>query len=324
MRTWAAVLVSGTLLIGTLLIGVIRHQATPIIACIPEVGVGQISASEHAGVVLAAKQIGIGTYWNAPDREDDVQRQISLVEKVISGHYAGLILAPTQALALMTPAKRALEKGLPVVVIDTALPIAAGKHLSYIVNDEEETGRLAASRVGDLLHGDGRVSIFGIDANSVKKMTRLRSFESTLHQHYPRIIIADRRPGSMDDTSSQQIARESLRDAPHVGVVLSLDTTTTLGVYRALSSQPPDSRAKIVGCDLEWSLLSLLRNGGIDSLIVANTFAMGYEALQRVDDLRRGRPVPPYTTLQPIVVTRENVDEPAIQRRFVGTWRTIR
>jgi ribose transport system substrate-binding protein len=50
----------------------------------------------HAGAESAAQQEGLKVYWNAPTREDDVQRQIDIMQHAISSGARGLVLAPDQ------------------------------------------------------------------------------------------------------------------------------------------------------------------------------------------------------------------------------------
>jgi len=52
-------------------------------------------------------------------RDDDMQTQISLVEKSVDRGMAGIIVSPIQTLPMRTPIRRVLTRGVPVVVIDT-------------------------------------------------------------------------------------------------------------------------------------------------------------------------------------------------------------
>ena len=174
-------------------LGCRRAGKPPIIAVIPQVAPEQIWLDEHAGVLRAAAKSGVRIYWNAPDREDDVQRQISLVDQVAAGEYMGLVLAPAQELALMLPVQRVLARHLPVVIVSSPLTLTPGTDLAYIVNDEDETGALAARTIGETLHGKGRVALLGIDPMQVGMMNRMRAFEDHLHREFPAIRITERK-----------------------------------------------------------------------------------------------------------------------------------
>ena len=160
------------------------RSAPPTSAVIPRTTGMSLWEPEHAGATAAAVKYNMRVYWNAPTREDDVQGQLALVQQIIDKGYAGLVLAPDQTLALMTLVRRGLAKDIPTVIVGTALLLKPGGKLAYILSDDEKAGRLAAQRIGLILHGKGSVAILGIDPDISGVLQRVRSFESTLAQEY--------------------------------------------------------------------------------------------------------------------------------------------
>ena len=151
-----------------------RH---PTIAVIPRTTALILWEAEHAGAELSAKRTGFNIYWNAPTSEDDVDKQIAIIKQAVDRGAEGLVLAPDQALALMVPVRDVIARGIPTVVISSPLAIPPGGKLSYILNDEDETGRLAAERIGSILHGEGSVAILGIDPDVTGIIHRTQAFE---------------------------------------------------------------------------------------------------------------------------------------------------
>ena len=158
----ALILALGSLLLA--LSGCSRSRP-PTIAVIPRTTALVLWESEHAGAEDAAKKTGFSIYWNAPTSEDDVERQIDFVEHAIRRKDAGLVLAPDQALAMMVPVRTAIAEGIPTVVVSSPLAIPPGPKLSYILNDEDATGAMAAERMGSILNGNGEVALLGIDSD---------------------------------------------------------------------------------------------------------------------------------------------------------------
>lgn len=107
-----------------------RHTRPPTIAVIPRTTGVLLWESEHAGAETAAAQIGAHIYWNAPTREDDVERQVAMVEDVIRRKDKGFIIAPDQALALMTPVYHVLSHGIPTVIVGSSLTIPRGPFMA--------------------------------------------------------------------------------------------------------------------------------------------------------------------------------------------------
>jgi ribose transport system substrate-binding protein len=284
----------------------------PTIAVIPRAtGVG-LWETERVGAKAAAHQIGYQIYWNAPSREDDIERQISLVERVVRNRVQGLVLAPDHTLALMTPVRRAIAQGIPVVIVSSPLSIPPGGKLIYIVNDEEQVGYMAAMRVGKILNGRGTVAVVGINPSISGMTSRLRSFEQNLSTHFPNISIADQRTDFFNSAQAQQAVEEILDAHPRLDAIVALNAMSMRGAYFALGQRHALMKIKIVGCDQDF--LPPLRTGEVDSVIIENTYEMGYEAIMSIDALRQGKSVPPFIKLSPILVTKENLGQPAISR----------
>src|SRR6266498_2528183 len=82
------------------------------IAVIPKATSHEFWKSIHAGAVkaereLQAKGIKVEVIWKGPLREDNRDQQIQVVENFISRRVSGIVLAPTDAKALVSPVNTA-------------------------------------------------------------------------------------------------------------------------------------------------------------------------------------------------------------------------
>src|ERR1700730_11383634 len=69
-----------------------RSSNSRTIAVIPRTTGNELWESVHKGAEAAGRLTGFHIYWNAPTREDDIERQVGLVEKMINDRPAGLVL----------------------------------------------------------------------------------------------------------------------------------------------------------------------------------------------------------------------------------------
>jgi ribose transport system substrate-binding protein len=288
------------------------------ISVIPPVTAWPIWEAEHAGAELAGKETGHRIYWNAPARADDIEGQIELVDRVIGDRTAGLVIVPNHSVALITPVMRAVHAGVPVVVVATPLAMPAGDKITYILNDDDESGRIAAERIGTLLNGKGTVAVLGIDPDITSTLNQLHSFEKNLAAQFPRIAIVERRAGWLNSAEAFQMAQETLNAHPELDAILGLTETATRGASEVL--QERGSRVKLVGCRQELDLMRQVRAGRIDSIVAQNTYEMGYRAVHAIAMRTSSRPVPAETRIKPLLITRENYDTPEVQQLF-HEWR---
>jgi ribose transport system substrate-binding protein len=301
-----------------------RSSNSRTIAVIPRTTGNELWESVHKGAAAAGRQTGFHIYWNAPTREDDIERQIGLVEKVINDRPAGLVLAPDHYLALVGPVRHAMSQQIPTVIISSPLPIPPGQGLSYILNDDQEMGRMAAMRVGMLLKGKGTVGIVGLATKMMSIIARARAFEAALNINFPQISIVAREGGSPNIAEIQQIAREMLVNYPHLDAILALDSVATIGSLDELRAQGRAGSTRLIGCDQDSDLMFFVRQGEVDSVIIQNSNEMGSLAVRWIAARTRGEAVPDKVELTPVLVNKSNIDTPEIQRLLAVDWRSSR
>jgi ribose transport system substrate-binding protein len=310
------VFVSFFLLAALSSVGCKRTSST--VAVIPRTCGTALWEPEHAGAAAEARAVGLNLYWNAPMRDDDMQTQISLVEKSVDRGMAGIIVSPIQTLPMRTPIRRVLTRGVPVVVIDTELGIPSGPKLSYVLNDEQVGGQIAARRIGLILQGRGKIAIVGIGPELKGNIVRERSFETTLSHEFPEIHVVARRLGLESVPQEQHSAEELLAGSEPLDAIVALSLASTRGTYYALAESAKVGLIKLVGFDQD--LLPPIRDGGIDSVVVQNTFEMGRIAMELMNREIHGAAGSSEVKVEPVLMTRENVDSAEIRRILNLSW----
>ncbi|HEY3987771.1 MAG TPA: substrate-binding domain-containing protein [Acidobacteriaceae bacterium] len=302
------------------------------IAVVPQTTAQEIWEAEHAGVAKALLGTDWKERWNGPSSETEVDRQIALVQQAIRQRDGGLILAPDHPVALTTAVRMAAEEGMPVVVIDATLNLPASLDVDYLLNDEQQTGELAADRIGSVLHGHGTVAVLGATPALMGTVARDTAFRRRMAAFYPGITVLDPLPGRFRTNLAEQDTEELLANHPDLDAIFTLTVGATRGVYRGLKLKQRIHQVHLVACDQDLDLMYYLRLGEIDSLVAENTFAMGYQAARLVAGHRanaaelssrvatlatQGRVL----RFAPRLVTRENVDTPQIQQMLNMDWR---
>lgn len=273
---------------------------------------------EHAGAALVAHEKGLGIYYNAPTREDDLSSQLGIIEKALDRGCNGIILSPVEALPVRTTIRRAIEGGVPTVIVGTDLGIPAGKNLAYVLNDEVAGGELAARRVARILDGKGSIAIVGISSQLTSTAIRERSLETVLAKEFPDIHVTDRRLGLPTVPQEQQVAEELVSKENPVNAIVALSEASTRGAYYALVEFNRIGKIKLVGFDQD--LLEPVRSGGIDSIILQNTYGMGRRAMEIMYGQLHGAPPVPRATLQPVLLTRDNIDSTQVRQMLTLVW----
>lgn len=294
------------------------NRTSNIVAVIPRACGTALWEPEHAGAAHIARANGMNVYWNAPTREDDVEGQIDLLEKVVDRHYAGIIISPDQTLPLRSPIRRIVGTGLPVVVVGTNLGIAPNPKLSYVLNDDTAGGEMAARRLGMILNGKGSIAVVGINPQLSGITVRERSFENTLEQEFPNIHVVERRLGYYSVPQEQQVVEDILNRGEQIDAIVALSHISTRGAFYALVEFDKARAIKLIGFDQD--LMPPIRSGGIDSIVMESTYNMGRVAMENLNGEIRGQNVPGIRLVAPLLMTRDNIDSPLIRQQLTADW----
>jgi len=266
----------------------------------------------HRGANRAAREAGFRLYWNAPTREDDVDRQIFLMSNALNGDTKGLILGPTNGLALTTKINEFVARRIPIVVVQTETPIPSGPHMSSVAPDQTEMSRLAAERILRVLGTGGEVGIVGVDQTAPETRQRARNFVSYMSR-YPAVKVVAQRHGTSLVPEAEQNAGEVLDKFPHVRALFAVSATATEGAILAIQRRHLGQTVVLVGCDDYLYLVSDLRAGKLDSVVISDNDQMGYLAAKSLLDAIHGRALSKPRQIAARLLTRENVDEAGIR-----------
>src|SRR5258708_7253911 len=119
------------------------EEATYTIAVIPKGTTHEFWKSIHAGAMkaqreLAANGVKIEVIWKGPLREDDRDQQIQVVENFTGRKVSGIVLAPLDSQALVSPVASAVQAGIPVVIIHSGLK--SDQYVSFAATHNYKSG----------------------------------------------------------------------------------------------------------------------------------------------------------------------------------------
>lgn len=188
----------------------------------------------HAGARQAAEEMDAELIWKGPQKEDDRQQQIELVQNAVALGVDGIVLAPLDAKALVGPVEQAIGKGIPVVIIDSAL--ASDKPVSYVATDNYNGGVLAARRLGELMGGKGRAILLRYAVGSASTEEREKGFTETMAKEYPEIVFVSSDQYAGATAATAQATAQSLvtRYRGQFDGIFAPNESSTFGTLRAL------------------------------------------------------------------------------------------
>lgn len=268
--------------------------------------------SVHAGAVAAGREEGVAIEWKGPPTETDFSRQIEIVDSMINARVDGIVLAPTEATSLVTVIERAAREGIPLAIFDSG--VNTEDYVSFVATNNYDAGVLAARELGRLLDGAGTVAMVKMVPGSSSTMERERGFEETLAEEFPDIKKVAEQYCMSDRAKALAVTENMLTAHPNLDAVFASAEPATVGAAQAFKSREVAGKIKLVGFDSSESIEEDLRDGVIDALVVQDPFNIGYQAVKSVAAAMRGETPEKRIDSPATVVTRDNVDDPQIDK----------
>lgn len=289
------------------------------IAVIPKGTTHVFWQSVRAGAMKAGAELGVEARWIGPEKEDDRSQQITLVNNMVLKGVTGIVLAPLDSRALRKPVKSAVDKGVPVVIIDSSLDDAEDIYTSFVATDNREGGRIAGREMGKMLGGKGKVIMLRYQEGSASTHNREEGFLEAIRE-FTGIEVADSSQYAGVTRERAQAAATNLlmrfKDAdgnPTIDGIFCPNASSAYGMLQAIKRNRLGGKVTYIGFDADEPLVIGLKEGHIQGLVIQNPFYMGYMGVKTMVRHLRGEKVEKSIDTGVGFVTKENLNDPKIQ-----------
>jgi len=197
--------------------------------------------------------------------EQDVSRQIGLVEQMIARRVQAIVLAPADSKALVGVTRRAVDAGIVVVNIDNRLDrdaMAERKLVVPFVGPDNRAGALAVGRVvaARLKAGDA-IAILEGAPNAFNGIERTRGFQDAARE--AGLVIVRSQTANWETARASQVVSALVTEQPGVKAILCGNDSMALGAIAALKAAGRQGTVLVAGFDNISAVHALLMSGEI-------------------------------------------------------------
>lgn len=308
----ASILILSAVLFTLGVIKKISHtqEDTKVIAVIPKGTASMWWEVVRKGALQAGRQAGYEIIWTGPELETDREKQIQTVIDAIILKVDAVVLGPNDAKALARPVQKLKAKGIPCVIIDSAVETSEDDYFSFVATDNFAGGADAAKTLGAALNGRGNVIIQKFVQNSSSTDARVEGFREVLRKEYPNIRIVEEQYslGTVED-SRQKTVDMLMRHPNKIDGLYAVNLQSSVGAYKALQTQGVAGKVVMIGFDSSPILLEGIAAGEVEALIVQNPFEIGYQGVMTAVDAIAGKESPKKIPVPSMIVDADNLEE---------------
>ncbi len=284
------------------------------IAVIPKGSTHTHWKSVRAGAEKAGKELGVEIIWQGPQKEDDRQMQIQVVQNFVSRGVSGILLAPLDDRALVPPVKASVSRKIPVVIFDSRL--TGNDFAAYVATDNYAGGKLCAKQLAEELGGKGKIILLRYNEGSASTQEREKGFLDGMKEHGPQItfLSENQYAGATIEKAFQSSQNLLNQFGGEVQGIFASNESATQGMLRALEQKGLAGKVKFVGFDVNQTLLNAIKDGKLQGAAIQDPVRMGYEGVKTVVAVVKGETYEKELDTGVKMVTKANLTEPDIQK----------
>jgi ribose transport system substrate-binding protein len=197
--------------------------------------------------------------------EQDVARQIEIVEQMVARNVQALVLAPADSRALVAVAQRAAQAGVAVVNIDNRFDAAVLAErklvIPFVGPDNRKGARLVGEAVARRLTRGDPIAILEGAPNAFNGIQRKLGFEDAARA--AGLTIVRSQTAQWEAARANQVVSAILSEHPEVKAILCANDSMALGAVSALKAAGRADRVLIGGFDNISAVQQLVRDGQI-------------------------------------------------------------
>jgi len=264
------------------------------------------------GAKEAASRLNVDLVVQAAEREVDVDRQMQIVENLITARVSALALTPSGSREAVPFVGKANAAGIPVVIVDTrldpkAVTDANVRTASFVGSDNYRGGQLIGDYLVKASGGRATVAILeGIPGHETGD-SRIRGFKDAI-KGSPAISIVASQTANWEREQGFTVFQNILQAHPDLDTVFACNDMMALGAIEAIAAARHTGKVRVLGFDAVSDARRALLDGTMEATVAQYPDEMGRVAVETAVKVLKGEQVQPDVTVRIGLVTKENAN----------------
>ena len=224
----------------------------------------------------------------SPDREINVDQQVSILENQIRRGVKVLLVDPAGTAQVNSTLEQAVSRGIPVILIDTDAPFA--KKSAYIGTDNAKGGSLAAKGMVEAIGTTGEVALISGVPGNESQDARAKGFLDEIAKA-PGIKIVAQQPGNSERQLGLTVMENMLTAHPNIRGVFATNDQMALGAMEAVEARKLRGKIALIGFDATREAANAILEGKLTGSVAQSPREMGRQGVLSAIALAEGRTI---------------------------------
>jgi fructose transport system substrate-binding protein len=271
-------------------------MAGDIVGLVTKTNTNPFFVKMKQGFEAKAKELGLTPQSYAGKFDGDNDGEVRAIEQLVSAGAKGILLVPSDSVAIVPTVKKAREAGVLVITLDTPLDPADAADALF-ATDNYKAGQLigqwAKATLGDKAK-DAKIATLDLASNQptvdyLRHNGFLDGFGITVKdkKHYstsdsPQIVGSDVTKGATD--GGRQAMENILQKADKIDLVYAINEPAAYGGYAALKAAGKEKGVTFVGVDGGCQGVKWVKEGILSATSQQYPLLMAADGVQAVAD----------------------------------------
>ena len=224
----------------------------------------------------------------SPDREINVDQQVSILENQIRRGVKVLLVDPAGTAQVNSTLEQAVSRGIPVILIDTDASFA--KKSAYIGTDNAKGGSLAAMGMVEAIGTTGEVALISGVPGNESQDARAKGFLDEIAKA-PGIRIVAQQPGNSERQLGLTVMENMLTAHPNIKGVFATNDQMALGAMEAVEARKLRGKIALIGFDATREAANAILEGKLTGSVAQSPREMGRQGVLSAIALAEGRTI---------------------------------
>lgn len=249
----------------------------------------------------------LGLNLTTLDAQDDVSKQVSQIQDLITRKVDVLIVNPVDSDAVGSAIMEANRAGIPVLTVTR--PASSGEIVQHFDIDNKECGRKVGKKLVEDLNGEGKVAILEGLSGAPSAEDRQEGFLNAL-EDYEDLEVVTSLTANYSRNDGNNVTEDIMQSYPDLDAIYAHNDEMALGAIRALDAANKLDEVKVYGIDAVDDALNAIKNGEMAATIRQQPRLQMETAVESANKIIEGKELEKEVVLIPVsVVDAENVDE---------------
>jgi len=266
---------------------------------------------------------GVTLIWQGDPSKYSAETQIPIVDAVIAQQPDGLVLIPTDPVALQPSVAKAIAAGIVVANVDTRVDDLSDVSI-FITGDNGDGGAKAADAIAEQIgYTDGtkyQVVVGLTSATATTNVGRLDGFKAQVAAKYPGIEIVDVAYSESNPETAATNVNNWLTKYPDLAGIFAIDGTNASGAAAALEAKGLVGKVALVGYDAYPDNVAKIKSGIFTALIAQDPAAEARLAIKALVDLIKNgtKPAESEVVIPNVTLTAKTTDADFAKYTYVA------